>query len=164
MFTLCSRLPHDGRHVETLGKQSSAMFEQRMTLLTLGVADVGRARRFYERLGWSASSHSNEEIAFFQIGGSGLALYPQDKLTTDTGLAPDPRAGGVTLAYNTRSRAEVSDLARAVEAAGGRILKLPHETSWGGYVCYFADPDGHPWEITYAEMFVPDADGAVDFS
>lgn len=140
------------------------MFEQRMTLLTLGVADVGMARAFYERLGWSASSHSNENIAFFQIGSGGLALYLQDKLTSDTGLAANPRPGGMTLAYNTRSRNEVSALARKVEAAGGRILKPAHDTPWGGHVCYFADLDGHPWEITYAEMFLPDTDGAVDFS
>ena len=138
------------------------MFEQRMTLLTLGVADVGRARRFYEALGWSASRHSQEGIAFFRLGGIGLALYPQEELSADTGLSPDPRAGGITLAYNTRSRGDVAALAQVVETAGGRVLKVPHDTAWGGHVCHVADPDGHPWEITFAPMFVPGPDGAID--
>lgn len=136
------------------------MFEQRITLLTLGVADVGRARAFYERLGWKASAASQESIAFFQIGGSALALYPQANLSRDTGLER-PGAGGVTLAYNTRSREEVDRLVAEACAAGGKLLRSAHETAWGGYVAYFTDPDGHPWEITYVEQFVPDEDGSM---
>jgi uncharacterized protein len=137
------------------------VFEQRVTLLTLGVADVGRARAFYEALGWRASSVSQEGVAFFRLGGIGLALYPQGELSRDTGLdAPAP--GGVTLAYNTRSRGEVETLVAEAVAAGGKLLKGANETEWGGYVAYFADPDGHPWEITHAPMFVPAADGTIE--
>ncbi len=138
------------------------MFEQRMTLLTLGVADVGRARAFYEALGWRASSVSQSGIAFFSLGGTGLALYPQDELSRDTGL-DTPMPGGVTHAYNTRSRDKVETLLAEALAAGGRLLKGANETEWGGYVAYFADLDGHPWEIAYAPMFVPAVDGTIEF-
>lgn len=137
------------------------MFEQRMTMLTLGVTDLGRARRFYESLGWRASGASQGDVVFFQTGGSAIALYRQENLSADLGLEAAPRPGGVTLAYNTRSRAEVDALMAEAEAAGARVLKPPHEMAWGGYVGYFADPDGHAWEIAYVESFLPGADGSI---
>ena len=137
-------------------------FEQRMTMLTLGVADLGRARAFYESLGWRASSASQGDVVFFQMGGSALALYRQEALSRDLQGEDAPRPGGVTLAYNTRSRDEVELRLREAEAAGATVLRAPHETSWGGTVAYFADPDGHPWEITFVESFIPAPDGSIE--
>ncbi len=136
-------------------------FEQRMTMLTLGVTDLGRARAFYESLGWRASSASQGDVVFFQTGSSALALYRQEALSRDLGASEAPRAGGATMAYNTRSREEVAIRLREAEAAGATVLKEPHETPWGGTVAYFADPDGHPWEITFVETFVPKDDGSI---
>jgi uncharacterized protein len=136
--------------------------EQRMSLITLGVADVARARAFYERLGWRASSASMAEIAFFQIGGCALALYPHTRLSEDTGLGGvQPTPGGITLAYNTRTRVEVDSLLEEALQAGARLLKSPKEMPWGGYTAYFADPDGHTWEISWVPQFAVREDGTI---
>ncbi len=120
--------------------------EQRMSLITLGVADLAQSRRFYERgLGWRPSSASNANITFYQIGSMGLALYPRVALAQDAHLANDGRGfGGITLAYNVRQREEVEAVLAEAESAGASILKPAEETAWGGYSGYFADPDGYP--------------------
>ncbi len=120
--------------------------EQRMSLITLGVADLAQSRRFYEHsLGWKPSSASNAHITFYHIGSMGLALYPRAALAQDAHLANDGRGfGGITLAYNVRQREEVEAVLAEAESAGASILKPAEETAWGGYSGYFADPDGYP--------------------
>lgn len=136
--------------------------QPRISLVTLGVADVARARAFYERLGWVASGHSTPDVAFFQGGGMVLSLYGRAALAADAGVADGPAVfSGIALAWNGRSPAEVDDvLARAV-AAGGRLVKPAQEAFWGGYSGYFADLDGHLWEVAWNPGFPLDADGSV---
>lgn len=136
--------------------------EQRVSLITLGVADLGRARAFYERLGWKRSFRKAEGVAFFQIGGLALALWPRVELAKDANATDDGgKFTGIALAYNTRSRDEVDTVLADVAAAGGRLLKSAQPTSWGGYQGYFADPEGHLWEVAWNPGFALDADGNV---
>lgn len=137
--------------------------EQRMTLVTLGVADLAHSRRFYESgLGWTASGASTPEVVFFQLGGVALALYGRAALAAEAGLtAPDGTPSGAALAHNVRSRAEVDAVLDEAAAAGGRLLKPGREQPWGGYAGYFADPDGHLWEVAWNPHFPLDADGKV---
>ncbi|MGI9421102.1 MAG: VOC family protein [Geminicoccaceae bacterium] len=134
---------------------------QRVSLITLGVADVAKARAFYETLGWKASSASMDEIAFFQVGSLGLALYPKDKVAEDIAIPEEPSPGGTTLACNVETRELVDRfLAEAVDA-GGRLLVAARDMPWGGYVGSFADPDGHPWEIAHVPGLPLTDDGAL---
>ncbi len=135
--------------------------EQRLSLVTLGVASVPAARRFYEALGWAASSASQgDDVAFFQLNGMALALFGREALMADMGLTADagvpeakPRFSGVTLAQNLRSPEAVDDLFAQAVAAGARALKQPETVFWGGYSGYFADPDGHVWEVAHNPFF-----------
>lgn len=136
--------------------------EQRISLITLGVADLARSRAFYERLGWQRSVQAADGIAFFQAGGMGFALYPRDDLAKDAGVALEGDGfRRFTLAYNARSRAEVEDVLSEAQAAGARILKPAHEAVWGGYSGYFADPDGFLWEVAWNPSFPIAADGSI---
>ena len=135
--------------------------EQRLSLITLGVADVARSRRFYEALGWSASGASEASVTFFQLNGIVLSLWGRPDLADDAHLPDQPGWGGLALAHNARSRAEVDDILEEARRAGARILKPAQETFWGGYAGYFADPDGHPWEVAWNPHFPLDADGSV---
>lgn len=134
--------------------------EQRLSLVTLGVADIARARAFYERLGWRAARASTADCCFFQLNGMGLALYGRGDLARDVGLS-DEETGfrGVTLAQNVRSIEEVDELYRAMIEAGARGLKAPHRADWGGTIAFVADPDGHVWEIAHNPFFPLDAAG-----
>jgi uncharacterized protein len=135
--------------------------EQRLSLVTLGVADVGRARRFYEALGWRGQEV--EETVFFQAGGLALVLWGRESLAADGGIT-DTNAdgfGGVALAHNVRSVTEVDEVIAAARAAGATITSEPAETSYGGYAGYFADPDGHAWEIAYNPGFTLADDGTL---
>ena len=134
--------------------------QPRLSLVTLAVADVPRARAFYSALGWRASSVGGDEVAFFQLGPLALALYGREASAADMGLAPAP-PGAVTLAQNQPSREAVDRALAEAEAAGARLLKPAAETAWGGYVGYFADPDGHPWEIAWNPGFALGEDGAL---
>lgn len=137
--------------------------EQRISLITLGVDDLDRARGFYlDGLGWRQSSASTDGISFIQLGGIALALYPRDKLAEDARVG-EPGSGfsGVALAYNTRSRDEVDQTLHQAEAAGGRIVKPAEDVFWGGYSGYFADPDGHLWEVAWNPFFEVDAEGRL---
>lgn len=138
--------------------------EQRMSLITLGVTNLAHSRCFYEHgLGWKPSSASNENIAFYQIGSMGLALYPRAALALDAHLASDGTGfGGITLAYNVRQREEVEMVLSEAESAGTTILKPAEETDWGGYSGYFADPDGYPWEVAWNPHFPLLDDGSVE--
>ena len=135
--------------------------EQRITLVTLGVADLERARAFYEGLGWKrANAHA--EVAFYQAGGMVVALWSREDLAKDAGLDSEGRGfAGIALAYNTRSRDEVDAVLAEAEAAGGRILKAAAATPWGGYSGYFADPDNHLWEVAWNPDWPIADDGSI---
>ena len=137
--------------------------EPRISLITLGVADLARSRAFYEALGWRASAAGGSEIAFFQGNGLALALYPRRALAEDAGVEDlGPGFSGIALAYNGRSKAEVDAVyARATES-GAAAVKRPHDTAWGGYSGYFADPDGHLWEVAWNPFFPLDERGNLD--
>jgi hypothetical protein len=136
--------------------------EQRLSLVTLGVADLERAARFYEEgLGWSRNS-KDEGVAFFQTPGMILALWPRDELAADAGMSAEGTGfRGIALAYNTRSREEVDKVLAEAVAAGGSLVKAAAETFWGGYSGYFADPDGHLWEVAFNPFWKIDDDGTV---
>jgi catechol 2,3-dioxygenase-like lactoylglutathione lyase family enzyme len=135
--------------------------EQRISLITLGVGDVARSRAFYERLGWRGQEV--EKTVFFQAGGLALVLWGRDKLAADAGV-DDPGAGGfggMTLAQNVRSRAEVDELLAAAAAAGAEVTRPARETFYGGYAGCFTDPDGHVWEIAWNPGFPIASDGTI---
>jgi predicted lactoylglutathione lyase len=128
--------------------------EQRLSLVTLGVREMARARGFYERLGWRASSASNEAVTFFQAGGVVFGLYSREALAEDASVSPDGSGfSGVALAHNTQSREAVDAVIAEAEAAGGIVVKPAEDVFWGGYSGYFADPDGHLWEVTWNPHF-----------
>ncbi len=136
--------------------------QPRLTLVTLGVADLDVALRFYEALGWPRSAYASEGVAFFQVGGLVLSLYPRDALAADAGVAPEGSGfRGFTLAYNTASREEVDAVLAHARAAGGVLVKPAKEAFWGGYSGYFADPDGVLWEVAWNPDLIPLADGTV---
>ncbi|HUF86891.1 MAG TPA: VOC family protein [Thermohalobaculum sp.] len=135
--------------------------DQRVSLITLGVADIARASAFYEALGWQRAAESLDEIAFFQLAGQVLALYPRKLMAEDLGRDLGDGPGAVALAQNLRERAAVDRLFAEAVSAGAAPLRLPHETPWGGYVAYVADPDGHAWEFAHVPMFPLDADGTL---
>ncbi len=133
--------------------------DQRISLITLGVKDPARSRAFYEAMGWRAS-FENEEIVFFQLNGVVLGLFRRESFDADM-MRDNDGQGRVALAYNVRDRDEVDPLlAKAVEA-GGSLLKAAHQAPWGGYSGYFADPDGHAWEIAWNDQWVIDPAGNV---
>lgn len=137
--------------------------EQRLSLVTLGVADLSRAIAFYEGLGWTRSLRGAEGVAFFQLGGIGLSLYPRDALAEDAGLPParEPGFCGITLAHNVRKRGEVDAIVARLAALGGTVTTPPEEKFWGGYGAYIADPDGHAWEIAWNPGFPIAEDGSI---
>ena len=131
-----------------------------MTLITLGVADHSATRAFYERLGWRVALEV-EETVFFQVGGLVVSLWSRDKLAQDSGVTDGGGWGGVALAHNVRSEAEVDAVIEDARAAGATITKEPSKTSWGGYTGVFTDPDGHPWEVAYNPGFELSDDGSL---
>ena len=136
--------------------------EQRLSLVTLGVADLERARRFYEHgLGWRRGN-DHPEVVFYQLGGMVLALWGRDALAKDARL-PEVGSGfgGIALAYNARTREEVDAVLAEAEAAGAKILKPAEDAVWGGDSGYFADPDGHLWEIAWNPEWTLAEDGSV---
>jgi hypothetical protein len=136
--------------------------EQRVSIITLGVADLDRSRKFYERLGWQPSLPDTEEIVFFQAGGIALALFPRANLAKDAQISDDGRGfGGVALAYNARSRDEVDSVLAEAKAAGAKSLKPAQNAFWGGYSGYFSDPDGFLWEIAWNPSFPIAEDGSI---
>ncbi len=135
--------------------------EQRVSVITLGVADLDRSRRFYEALGWKRGNR-DESVVFFQIPGAVLALWSRASLAEDAHLQDTGAAfGGITLAYNARNREEVDAALAEAKAAGATILKSAAETFWGGYSGYFADPDGHLWEVAWNPHWSLDEEGRV---
>jgi uncharacterized protein len=136
--------------------------QQRVSLITLGVGDVARARAFYERLGWTPSDRSQEDVAFFQAGGSVVALWGRAELAADSGVTDGGGWGGVTLAYNVGSPAEVDATLAEAEAAGATIPRGGAKTFWGGYSGVFVDPDGHPWEVGHNPFWTLREDGSIE--
>ena len=138
--------------------------DQRVSLITLGVADVARAQAFYEALGWKLDGGVDDEsdhVAFFQMPGMIVALWGRDKLAADSEVEDSGGWGGVTLAYNTRSRDEVDAVLEEAERAGARIGRPGGETFWGGYSGIFIDPDGHPWEVAHNPGWTVHDDGSA---
>jgi catechol 2,3-dioxygenase-like lactoylglutathione lyase family enzyme len=135
--------------------------EQRVSLITLGVSDLGRARAFYESLGWSTGAEPDADVVFFQAGGLVLALWDRARLAEDSGVADGGGYGGVTLAHNVRSPAEVDAVMAEAAAAGATISRQAGETFWGGYSGAFVDPEGHPWEVAHNPRWTLREDGSV---
>lgn len=136
--------------------------EQRVSIVTLGVADLKRSREFYERLGWRRSMASAEGIVFFRAGGIAVALFPRQELAKDANIAPDGHGfSGFSLAYNARNREEVDSLLAEAVAAGAKLLKPAQEAFWGGYSGYFSDPDGFLWEVAWNPSFPIAEDGSI---
>jgi uncharacterized protein len=135
--------------------------EQRLSLVTLGVSDLSRARAFYEALGWRSNSPAELGVVFFQLGGMVLSLWSRESLAEDCALPNGSGFGGVALAYNVRSEAEVDEAIAEAQAAGASITRSPAPTFWGGYSGVFVDPDGHPWEVAHNPRWDVAADGSV---
>ncbi len=135
--------------------------EQRVSLVTLGVADLARARAFYEKLGWRSDSDPALGVIFFQTGGSVLALWGRAELAEDSVIEDRGGFGGVALAHNVASPAEVDGVVEQARAAGAQIAREPAPTFWGGYSAAFHDPDGHVWEIAHNPHWVLGEDGSV---
>jgi catechol 2,3-dioxygenase-like lactoylglutathione lyase family enzyme len=135
--------------------------EQRLSLITLGISDLNRARRFYEALGWKTGAEEADDVVFFQAGGMVVALWDREKLAEDSAVTVGSGWGGVTLAYNTRSPEEVDKVIEQARKAGGTIGREPGETFWGGYSAVFIDPDGYPWEVAHNPRWTIEEDGTV---
>jgi len=135
--------------------------EQRVSLVTIGVSDLERSRRFYEALGWKSGAAPADDVVFFQAGGMIVALWDRGSLAEDSTVEDGGGWGGITLAQNVRSPAEVDAVIAEADAAGGKIGRRGAETFWGGYSGVFLDPDGHPWEVAHNPHWTIDEDGAT---
>lgn len=135
--------------------------EQRLSVVTLGTTDLRRARAFYEALGWRSRAAADDDVVFFQVGGTVLSLWDRERLAEDSGVALGSGYGGVTLAHNVGSPDEVDAIVAAAQAAGGAVARTPGKTFWGGYSGVFLDPDGHPWEVAHNPHWTLAADGSV---
>lgn len=133
----------------------------RISLVTIGVVDVTRSRRFYEALGWTSGSAQDDDVVFFQSGGMVFGLWDRNKLAEDSGVADSGGWGGVTLAHNLRSHQEVDAFIEKARTAGAAIVREPAATFWGGYSGAFSDPDGHPWEVAHNPFWPIDDSGAI---
>jgi predicted lactoylglutathione lyase len=135
--------------------------EQRLSLVTLGVGDLERARRFYLALGWTSGAAPADDVVFFQAGCMIVALWGREQLAEDTVVEDSGGWGGITLAYNARSPSEVDAVLAEAEAAGAAIPRAGAETFWGGYSGVFIDPEGHAWEVAHNPHWTIGEDGSV---
>ena len=135
--------------------------EQRLSLVTLGVRDLARARRFYEAMGWRTGAGPDDDVVFFQAGGMIVALWGRSELAQDSAVEDGGGWGGVTLAYNVSSPEEVDAVIDEARAAGATIGREPDTTFWGGYSAVFLDPEGHPWEIAHNPHWTVGPDGST---
>lgn len=133
----------------------------RVTLVTLGVTDLPRSRKFYARLGWTEVDPGEASVAFFQLGALVLGLFGLHDLAADAHLASPGTPGAMSLAINFASREETDAAFASALGAGARPLKQPQEVFWGGYSGYFADPDGHLWEVAHNPFWAMEPDGSV---
>jgi predicted lactoylglutathione lyase len=136
--------------------------KQRVNLITLGTGDLGRARRFYEALGWSSGAGPDDDVVFFQTGEMVVALWDRARLAEDSRVEDGGGWGGITLALNFGSPAEVDATIEEARRAGAEIAREPAETFWGGYSALFIDPDGHPWEVAHNPHWTVTEDGGVE--
>jgi len=136
--------------------------KQRVSLITLGVEDLSRARAFYEALGWSTGAEPDDDVAFFQAGEMIFALWDRARLAEDSCVEDSGGWGGVTLAINFGSAVEVDATIEEARSAGARILREPAEAFWGGYTAAFLDPEGHPWEVAHNPRWKITEDGGVE--
>jgi predicted lactoylglutathione lyase len=135
--------------------------EQRVSLITLGVSDLPRARAFYEALGWRTRAAPGDDVVFFQAGGMVIALWDRGLLAQDSGVQDRGGWGGVTLAHNVGSPEQVDAVLAQARAAGAAIPREGAATFWGGYSGIFVDPDGHPWEVAHNPHWELGEDGSV---
>ena len=135
--------------------------EQRLSLITLGVADLGRARAFYEALGWTTGAEPGDDVVFFQAGGVIVALWDRRRLAEDTAVSDNRGWGGITLAHNVRSPEEVDAVLSEAEAAGATVARPGAATFWGGYSGVFVDRDGHAWEVAHNPHWTLGDDGSI---
>jgi predicted lactoylglutathione lyase len=135
--------------------------DQRLSVITLGVRDLGRARAFYESLGWHSDAAPEDDVVFFQALGMIVALWDRARLAEDSAVEDSGGWGGVTLAYNARSNTEVDAVINEARAGGAVIGREPGTTFWGGYSGIFIDPDGHPWEVAHNPGWHLDDEGRV---
>jgi uncharacterized protein len=136
--------------------------DPRISLVTLGVEDVGRATEFYEKLGWKKSSASQDSVTFIQLKGTVLGLFSREALARDAQVENTPKGfSGITLAHNVTSERGVDAVFKFALSCGATEVKKPEKVFWGGYSGYFADPDGHLWEIAYNPFFPLNAEGHV---
>ena len=133
--------------------------EQRLSIITLGVRDLETSRAFYDSLGWKVATEQFDGIAFYNLNGFVLALYPLDKLAEETGDTETPTGSKFTLACNVASKEEVDNILAEIEAQGGIIAAPAQDRFWGGYSGYFQDPDGHYWEVAFNPFTLPAEDG-----
>jgi predicted lactoylglutathione lyase len=136
--------------------------KQRVSLITLGVSDLGRARAFYEAVGWSTGAGPEDDVVFFQAGDMVMALWDRARLAEDSGVEDAGGWGGVTLALNFGSPEEVDKVLEEARAAGAAIPREAAETVWGGYSGVFVDPDGHPWEVAHNPHWTVTEDGGIE--
>jgi catechol 2,3-dioxygenase-like lactoylglutathione lyase family enzyme len=141
--------------------RENVTMHQRVTVVTLGVRNLARARAFYEALGWSSAAAPADDVVFFQAGEMVLALWDRARLAEDSCTQDTGGWGGVTLALNLDSPAAVDAATEQARAAGARIGREPAATFWGGYSAIFVDPDGHPWEIAHNPHWTLTPDGGV---
>lgn len=136
--------------------------DPRISLITLGVEDVARSTAFYERLGWKKASVSQDTVTFIQLKGLVLALFSRSDLAADAQVQNTPSGfSGATLAHNVSSETGVDAVFKFALSCGAVSVKAPEKVFWGGYSGYFADPDGHLWEIAYNPFFPQDAHGHI---
>ncbi len=135
--------------------------EQRVSLVTLGVRDLAKARAFYEALGWRSGAAPADDVVFFQAGGLVVALWGRAELADDSTVEDAGGWGGITLAYNVSSPGEVDAVIEEARAAGATIGREPAATFWGGYSGVFLDPEGHPWEIAHNPHWTIGPDGST---
>ena len=138
--------------------------KQRVSLITLGVSDLARSRRFYEALGWESGAAPADDVVFFQAGDMIVALWDRARLADDSCVSDAGGWGGITLALNLGSAAEVDAVVEQARTAGATIGREPAETFWGGYSAVIIDPDGHPWEIAHNPHWTLTPDGGVRLS
>lgn len=138
--------------------------EQRLSLITLGVRDLQRAKTFYGRLGWRPVADEHDDVAFYQAGCMVVALWGRDKLAEDSVVEDAGGWGGVTLAYNVASPGEVDAVIEEARSAGATIGREGAETFWGGYSAVFIDPEGHPWEVAHNPGWALREDGSINLA
>ena len=138
--------------------------DQRLSVVTLGVRDLARARAFYEALGWNTGAAPDDDVVFFQAGGLIVALWSRESLAEDSAVEDTGGWGGITLAHNVGSPEDVDAVIAEAEAAGATIGRTGAATFWGGYSGVFADPDGHPWEVAHNPHWTLRNDGSVQLS